>query len=152
MRPKFLLLAGFFIFFILPEPVSGGEKSYGDLEGVVYLGNYDGDTVRFNMPGLHPLIGQNISIRVRGIDTPEIRGKCPAEKRMAKLAKDVVRRFMEKASKITLRQVGRGKYFRIVAYVEADGVDVSDALLKTGLAVPYHGGRKTGDWCGNLRR
>ena len=147
MRPKFFLLAWFFIFFILPEPVSGGEKSYGDIEGVVYLGNYDGDTVRFNIPGLHPLLGQNISVRVRGIDTPEIRGKCPAEKRMAQRAKEFVHQLLEKVRKITLRQVGRGKYFRIVAYVEADGEDMSDALLVAGLAVSYHGGKKTWDWC-----
>ena len=59
----------------------------------------------------------------------------------------MVRRILEKAGVITLKKTGRGKYFRIVAFVEADGMDVSDALLGSGLAVPYRGGKKTGDWC-----
>ena len=87
-------------------------------------------------------------MRLRGVDTPEIRGKCPWEKRMAKAAKRLVREILEKAGRITLRETGRGKYFRIVAHVVADGTDVSDALLSAGLAVPYQGDKKTGDWCG----
>lgn len=51
---------------------------------------------------------------------------------------------MEKAAHITLKETGRDKYFRIVARVVADGVDV---LLKEGLAVPYGGGKKIKEWC-----
>jgi len=57
-------------------------KSFGDYEGAVYVRNYDGDTITFNLPGLHPIIGEKISIRVNGIDTPEIKGKCEKEKRV----------------------------------------------------------------------
>ena len=35
---------------------------------------YDGDTFFVNIPYVHWLIGSNISVRIRGIDTPEIRG------------------------------------------------------------------------------
>jgi micrococcal nuclease len=150
MDPKFLLFMGFFALLTLPGSASGEKKSYGVIEGVVYLGNYDGDTVRFNIPGIHPIFGQNISVRLRGIDTPEIRGKCLAEIRMAKQAKEMLGQLLYKARKITLKKVVRGKYFRIVAYVVADGVDVSHALSKTGLAVPYNGGKKSGDWCRGL--
>ena len=34
----------------------------------------------------------------------------------------------------------RGKYFRIVGRLIADGVDISDLLIKRQLAVPYDGG------------
>ncbi len=51
------------------------------------------------------------------------------------------------ASHITLRNVMRGKYFRLVAQIEADGVNVSQRLLERGLAVPYDGGTKTHKWC-----
>ncbi len=135
--------------------LSGGGKTYGNLEEVIYLGNYDGDTIRFDIPSVHPLIGRNVPVRVRGMDTPEIRGKCPAEKRLAKQAKNLVRRILEAAGRITLKKTGRGKYFRIVAYVEADGVDgvdgvdVGEVLLKEGLAVLYQGGRKVNEWCGD---
>jgi len=40
----------------------------------------------------------------------------------------------------------RGKYFRILADVEADNINLADLLLKKGLAVPYNGGTKI-DWC-----
>ncbi len=51
------------------------------------------------------------------------------------------------AQSITLKNVERGKYFRIVATVDADGQDVSDLLIQEGLAVPYDGGTKGKDWC-----
>lgn len=33
---------------------------------------YDGDTMRVNVSGWPPVVGQNMPIRVRGVDTPEI--------------------------------------------------------------------------------
>ena len=41
----------------------------------------------------------------------------------------------------------RGKYFRIVGRLMADGVDISDLLIERQLAVLYDGGTKTKDWC-----
>ncbi len=41
----------------------------------------------------------------------------------------------------------RGKYFRIVGRLIADGVDISELLLQEGLAVTYDGDTKTKDWC-----
>lgn len=56
---------------------------------VKYLKNYDGDTTTFEIPNVHPLIGQNISVRVRGIDTPEIRTKDKCEKDKGRIAKNL---------------------------------------------------------------
>lgn len=148
MAPKPLLLAGFLVLSLFPDSLPGEKKNDGDMAGVIYLGNYDGDTIRFDIPGVHPLLGKNIAIRLRGVDTPEIRGKCPEEREKAVVARDFVRGILAKAKRITLTNTERGKYFRIVARVMADGVDVSGALLKTGLAMPYQGGKKIGTWCG----
>jgi len=41
----------------------------------------------------------------------------------------------------------RGKYFRIVGRLIADGVNISDLLIERQLAVLYDGGTKTKDWC-----
>ena len=41
----------------------------------------------------------------------------------------------------------RGKYFRNVGRIIADGVDISDLLIQRQLAVLYDGGTKTKDWC-----
>jgi len=41
----------------------------------------------------------------------------------------------------------RGKYFRIVGRLIADGVDISELLIQKNLAVLYDGGTKVKDWC-----
>ena len=43
--------------------------------------------------------------------------------------------------------VARGKYFRLVAEVLADGENLSDVLLAAGLAWPYDGGKRERIFC-----
>ncbi|MBF8273509.1 MAG: micrococcal nuclease-like nuclease [Magnetococcales bacterium] len=148
MRTTIMITLGMLLFLPSLEALSGeGRRTYGDLEGAIYLGNYDGDTLRFDLPCVHPLFGENIPVRVRGVDTPEVRAKCPEEKLMALEARERVRQLLEKAERITLKETGRDKYFRIVARVVADEMDVGKILIGAGLAVPYDGGRKTREWC-----
>jgi len=128
-------------------PTLSFAKSYGDYQGAVYVRNYDGDTVTFDLPGLHPIIGDKISIRVNGIDTPEIRGKCEQEKYSAEQAKEMVADILKDAETITLKNITRGKYFRIMADVFVDGESLADELIEAGMAVPYDGGTKTHNWC-----
>ncbi|MCZ6728330.1 MAG: thermonuclease family protein [SAR324 cluster bacterium] len=122
-------------------------ESYGPFQGVLYHRCYDGDTCTFSIQALHPLIGEKINVRIRGIDTPEIRGKCQAEKDKAILARDYLVALMSKAQSTELRNVERGKFFRLLADVYADGQDVSAMLLKKGYAVPYDGRGKRRNWC-----
>ena len=75
---------------------------------VVLVRCYDGDTCTFTLPGIHPFFGRKIGVRIRGIDTPEIRGKCAAEKRKAKAARDYLRALLKAASRIDLVDVKRG--------------------------------------------
>ncbi len=110
---------------------------------------YDGDTLRVDIDGYPDVIGKNMPIRIRGIDTPEIRGKCPEEKAMAKKARDFLRKKLAEAKEIELLDVDRGKYFRLVASVKVDGQSVGSLLLSKGLARPYDGGKKQG-WCQSL--
>jgi len=118
-----------------------------DFPNVTYHRCYDGDTCTFSIPGVHPLFGEKISVRIAGIDTPEIKGKCQQEKVLATEARDVVRRTLEKAQRIDLIDAKRGKYSRIVARVLADGKDVAEVLFKHSLAVGSDGGTKTKQWC-----
>ena len=108
---------------------------------------YDGDTFRANIPNYPPIVGENIGIRINGIDTPEIRGKCAKEISLAKDAQSFAEKTLRSAEVVELRNLQRGKYFRIVADVYADGINVGDQLIKEGLAVVYDGGRKAKDWC-----
>jgi endonuclease YncB( thermonuclease family) len=88
-----------------------------------------------------------MSIRLAQVDTPEIKGKCDKEKRLAQKAKQHTVRMLRSGNNITLQNLKRGKYFRLVADVSIDGVDLAISLIKNGLAVTYDGGRKTKDWC-----
>ena len=126
---------------------SRSRKTYGSFEKVKFIRNYDGDTITVDILDVPSILGDDIPVRIYGIDTPEIKGKCEREKVLARKAKRLVYSILSKAKKIMLKNVRRGKYFRIVATVEADGVNVADVLLQNGLAVPYYGGRKKNIWC-----
>jgi micrococcal nuclease len=101
----------------------------------------------FSLPGLPPLFGDHILVRLKGIDAPEMKAKCPREAQLARDARDLARQVLSEARQIVLRGPERDKYFRILSRVEADGNDLSEMLLNKGLAVPYGGGRKVFDWC-----
>ena len=119
---------------------------------VKYIKNYDADTVTFNIPGVHPLIGKKINIRVLGVDTPELRTKNKCEKNKARNAKKLVKNLLKNAKRIDLENVSRGKYFRIIADVIIDGKSLSSYLLKNGLAYSYNGGtKKKVNWCKSIR-
>jgi endonuclease YncB( thermonuclease family) len=114
--------------------------------------NYDADTITVNIPGLHPVVGKNMNIRVRGVDTPEIRTKNSCEKEKGRHAKKLVRNLLKKAKRIDLTNIERGKYFRIVADVVIDGKSLTAYLVKNGLGYPYEGGtKKTINWCKDLK-
>lgn len=120
---------------------------------VKFLRNYDGDTVTVSIPGVHPLIGEKISVRVLGIDVPEIKGKNKCEKDKAKTAQRLVENLLKNAKNIELKNVQRDKYFRILADVVADGKSVKDIVIKNHLAYEYAGGTKLHvDWCKDLKR
>ena len=123
-------------------------KTYGDLNVSEIVSIYDGDTFRVNLDGDMPRIfGENISIRVANVDTPEIRTKCVKEKILARKAKQFTVQKLREAKVIVLKSVKRGKYFRIVADVFLDGVSLSNQLLDNKLAVTYSSGSKKHDWC-----
>ena len=90
-------------------------------------------------------------MRVAGIDTPELQGKCARETRLALEARDLVHDLLRAAHAVELLDARRGKQFHIVARVMADGVDVSKALLSRGLATRATRGTSQRDWCFKIR-
>ena len=119
---------------------------YGTVTVSKVISVYDGDTFRVNIDSLPPIVGKNIPIRVNGVDTPEIRGKCQYEKNLALKARDFVRGKLANAKEIKLTNLQRGKYFRVVANVLVDGVSLEQELLDNELAYEYSGGKKL-NWC-----
>lgn len=145
------------IFFLLLLPLnlllsgSINNKNFGNVTVAEVTSIYDGDTFRANIVGWPDIIGERVPIRINGIDTPELRGKCSQEKLLARKAKQITVEMLRNAKVIELRNMHRGKYFRIVADVYADGKSVAKELVNRGLAVLYDGGHKKMDWCGNER-
>jgi micrococcal nuclease len=120
---------------------------------VKVLKNYDGDTITVSIPDVHPLLGEKISVRIRGIDTAEVKGKTPCEKDAARVARNLVESLTKNAKVIDLQNIDRDKYFRILADVMVDGKSVKDILIKNQLAVAYDGGTKEKvNWCDSLRK
>ena len=119
---------------------------YGSVTVSKVISVYDGDTFRVNIGSLPPIVGKNIPIRLEGVDTPEIQGKCQYEKDLAIKARDFVRSKLDNAKEIMLNNLQRGKYFRIVADVTVDGVSLEKELLENELAYKYSGGKKS-SWC-----
>ncbi len=131
----------------LPAPQFGGEGALTPSEVIVFHGCHDGDTCTFTLPTVPPPFGNEIPVRIAGIDTPEIRGRCIREIQLAQQAKGLANDLLRQAHTIELKDMRRDKYFRVLATVLADGKDVSRALIEARLAVPYHGGTKTAKWC-----
>ena len=141
MKKKILLLVlylGFYSVQAAPE--------YGTAIVSKVISVYDGDTFRVDIDSLPPIVGKNIPIRLNGVDTPEIRGKCQYEKDLALKARDFVRKRLANAKEIKLTKLQRGKYFRVVADVMVDGVSLEQELLDKELAYKYTGGKKS-SWC-----
>lgn len=139
-----------------PAAEAGPSASCGHdsktLRCVKYLKNYDADTITFDVPGVHPLLGDKISVRVSGVDAPEVKGKDDCEKKSARIAKNLVENVMKRGKRIDLVDVGRDKYFRILADVVVDGRNLKEILQKNGLVYEYHGGTKRKvDWCAVAR-
>ena len=125
------------------EDIFEAEKvKYGDVVASKIMSVYDGDTFTINVDGWPEIIGRKISIRVAGIDTPEIRDKRAEIKILALAAKDFANKRLRCADKVELLDMRRDKYFRILAIAEIDGDNLGNLLIAEKLAKPYEGGAK----------
>ncbi|MCB0377828.1 MAG: thermonuclease family protein [Bdellovibrionales bacterium] len=137
-----------FPFLALAKDGSNCDHSKTEFHCVKYLKNYDGDTITFNIPNVHPLLGHKISVRVNGVDTAETKTKNPCEKAAGRTARKYVANLLKHAKRVDLLNVQRGKYFRILADVIIDGRNLKDLLLDQRLAYSYQGATKPKiDWC-----
>lgn len=107
---------------------------------------YDADTFRANIDGWPSVVGARMPIRIKGVDAPEIRSRCEAEKLKAREAKQFTVAMLRNASAVRLDEIERGKYFRLLAVVYVDDVNLGEALIAQGLARPYDGSSRS-SWC-----
>jgi micrococcal nuclease len=103
---------------------------------------YDGDTITIasKMPyDNSPLY--RFHVRLNGIDSPEIKGKNPDEKSVAKLAKVFLSSLVLHKT-VTLENIQNDKYGRILADVYFEGKHINNLIINERLAVKYDGGKK----------
>ncbi|MGD8588934.1 MAG: hypothetical protein PVG22_08910 [Chromatiales bacterium] len=65
---------------------SADDQNYGNVVIDEVTSIYDSDTFRVINKDWPPIIGNRINIRINGIDTPELSGKCHKEKELARKA------------------------------------------------------------------
>ena len=110
-------------------------------EGVV-IKVYDGDTITIasKLPyDESPMY--RWSVRLLGIDTPEIKSHDPRLKLLATKARDVLSaKILNKT--IQLEEVSTEKFGRILARVIYKGQDMNNYMLENNLAYQYEGAKK----------
>jgi endonuclease YncB( thermonuclease family) len=105
----------------------------------------DGDTFEARVE-VWPDVIVATSVRLLGVDAPELRGKCPGERALALRAYAALEELLRHLP-VTLGAVKHDKFAgRVDATVTAGGVDVAKALIGAGLARSYDGGARQG-WC-----
>ena len=108
---------------------------------------FDGDTFSAGVM-LDADVEITVRVRLINVDTPEMNGKCVAEKVMAQNARDLLGTLIPRGTLVELENIKDDKYLgRINANVILpDGRDVGDVMIDSGLARPYSGGKRKG-WC-----
>jgi len=90
-----------------------------------------------------------MTARLMGFDTAETTNPgCAEELAHGALATDRLRQLV-KRGEITITRKGRDKYNRPLIRLKIDGQDVADTMIREGLAVAYHGGKRV-NWCERL--
>ena len=107
---------------------------------------YDGDTITLAAKLPHddsPVY--RFSVRLAGIDSPEIKGSTLVEKALAKKSRDALNAIIF-GKIVYLRNVGTEKYGRLLADVYYENTHINQWMLDNKYAIPYDGGTKTKTW------
>ncbi|MCC2612791.1 thermonuclease family protein [Neorhizobium petrolearium] len=145
MVKRLLILAGFAA--VLTTEASARDEVSGPVAAEI-LRVIDGDTLLVEAQPW-PQQKMEVYVRIRGIDTPELRSKCAKLRRIGLDAQHALQMLAGASRQIQLTRISGDKYFgRIVADVTlSDGRSVADNLLLAGLAQSYDGGRKPRQVC-----
>ena len=111
---------------------------------------YDGDTITIattlHNGGLSPSFGlYKFSVRILGVDTPELKTKNVPEHELGIISRDALSRFiMNKV--VRLENISYDKYGRILCNIFLDDINISEWLISNNYAVSYDGGTKVKKW------
>lgn len=111
----------------MPMPLCGKAKRFNCV--------VDGDTV---------WVGGE-KIRLEGFNTPELRGACERESRLARAATSRLASLLNGGEFALVRSGQKDRYNRTLATIKIDGKDVGDILIAERLAHRWQGYKE--DWC-----
>lgn len=109
---------------------------------------YDGDTITVaaKLPFENSPI-YRFSVRLRGIDSPEIKGTTKQECELAIKSRDALHNLIF-GKIIELKNNGKEKYGRLLADIYFKDLHINNWMVDNGYALKYDGGKKTRgiDW------
>jgi micrococcal nuclease len=139
--------------FLASTVAASGQAASRQIDGPILahlVKVVDGDTVLVEaMPW--PDHKVNTYVRLRGIDAPELKSKCPTFRKAALRAKEELTDLMVGQDIVSLTAISGDKYFgRVVADLALqDGMRPAQHLLDAGLVEPYQGRSKSKRRCPN---
>ena len=142
MRERVFISILFISFLCIPHAISVAKEYTDTIENFKIIKVRDGDTFVITIEDTPDVFGEEIAVRIRGIDTPELNDKREEIKAIAIKAKEELEKLLTSGKKIVLYNLGRDKYFRLLASVKVGDIDVAEYLIKKGLAKEYDGGAK----------
>ena len=144
LRKYFILI--FFVFLISEIHA---EYYKDEIKDFTIVKVRDGDTFIINIPNIPDVFGKNIAVRIRGRDTPELNDSREEIRKISIQAKEELEKLLTSGDaysgqkpKVILYNLGRDKYFRLLASVKVNNIDIAEYLIKKGLAKEYDGGKK----------
>ena len=129
-----------------PAAAEPARKAFAGPVAAVVVQVIDGDTFLADAE-IWPGQTLRVNVRIRGIDAPEMKSRCRAERDAALAAQTALADLVTKES-VSLSNIGSAKYYgRVLADVRTGTGDaVGSAMLRDGLVRPYSGGKRQG-WC-----
>lgn len=137
----------FFITFVFWFSAVSAETLTIGQQDIKYI--YDADTIYIHCQEGFKCKKQKLGIRVMGVDSAEIEGKCKKEVLLARKAKQFAVDKIRTAQLIELVINPKKKYERwgrLLAWVKLDGNDLAKMLIEANLGRVYRGNKRKG-WC-----
>ena len=125
LRKYFILI--FFVFLISEIHA---EYYKDEIKDFTIVKVRDGDTFVINIENVPDVFGKEIAVRIRGIDTPELNDSREEIRKISIQAKEELEKLLTSGEKVILYNLGRDKYFRLLASVKVDNVDVAEYMIK----------------------
>lgn len=145
LKVRYICISLFFISSLIIQ----AKTYYDNITDFEIVKVRDGDTFVINVKNIPDVFGEEIAVRIRGIDTPELNDEREDIRKISIQAKEELERLLYSGKKVILYDLGRDKYFRLLASVKVGDIDIAEYMtltvgrrLERGLAKEYDGGKK----------